>query len=181
MYDLSKIYKHGEDVYIAENVVIKRPHLMTIGSHVAIDSYFYCTTQVELGSYIHIAPLVSVIGGEKASFTMSDFCTIAAGCRIVCAGDEYLGEGLISPVIPDEFRDNIICKPVVMMPYSAFGTSVVVNPGVTLNEGAVVGANSYVSHDIPAWEIWAGSPAKFIRKRPSEKMLKYGEVLLNEL
>ncbi len=28
-----------------------------------------------------------------------------------------------------------------------------------IGEGAVVGANSVVTSDVPAWEIWAGSPA----------------------
>ena len=36
--------------------------------------------------------------------------------------------------------------------------------GVTIGENAVIGACSLVSKDIPANEIWAGNPIKFIKK-----------------
>lgn len=42
---------------------------------------------------------------------------------------------------------SIICKPVI------------------IGEGAVVGAGSIVTKDIPDNEIWAGNPARFIKKR----------------
>jgi len=42
--------------------------------------------------------------------------------------------------------------------------TLVVKP-VTIGEGAVVGAGSVVTKDIPDYEVWAGNPAKFIRKR----------------
>ncbi len=38
-------------------------------------------------------------------------------------------------------------------------------PGVTIGEGAVIGANSVVSRDIPAFSVAAGAPAAVIRKR----------------
>ena len=42
--------------------------------------------------------------------------------------------------------------------------TMVVKP-VTIGEGAIVGAGSIVTKDIPANEVWAGNPARFIRKR----------------
>ena len=36
---------------------------------------------------------------------------------------------------------------------------------VTIGERAIIGAGSVVTKDIPANEVWAGNPAKFIRKR----------------
>ena len=35
--------------------------------------------------------------------------------------------------------------------------------GVKINDGAVIGANSLVTKDVPADEIWAGNPARFIK------------------
>jgi len=46
------------------------------------------------------------------------------------------------------------------------GTHVVVLPGVSIGEGAIVAAGSVVTSSIPAWEIWGGVPAKFIKNRP---------------
>lgn len=44
------------------------------------------------------------------------------------------------------------------------GARSIILKGVTIGEGAVVGAGSVVTKDIPAGEIWAGNPAKFIKK-----------------
>lgn len=52
-YDYNSLMKFGNDVYISPNVEIKRPQLISIGNHVAIDSYFYITTGAHLGDYIH--------------------------------------------------------------------------------------------------------------------------------
>ena len=43
------------------------------------------------------------------------------------------------------------------------GGRVIILPGVSIGEGAVVGAGSVVTKSIPAGEIWGGNPAKFIR------------------
>lgn len=40
-----------------------------------------------------------------------------------------------------------------------------VKAGVTIHNGAVIGMGSVVTHDVPAYEIWAGNPARMIRKR----------------
>lgn len=45
------------------------------------------------------------------------------------------------------------------------GARTVITKPVTIGGNAVVGAGSIVTKDIPANEIWAGNPARFIRKR----------------
>lgn len=40
------------------------------------------------------------------------------------------------------------------------GTGCIVMPGVTVGEGAVVGAGAMVTKDIPAWTLALGCPAK---------------------
>ena len=51
------------------------------------------------------------------------------------------------------------------------GMNTMILPGVTIGEGAVIGACSLVTKDIPAWTIAAGVPAKVIRyvRNESEK------------
>ncbi len=44
------------------------------------------------------------------------------------------------------------------------GANSVILPGVEIGEGAVVGANSFVNRNIPANEVWIGSPAKSTRR-----------------
>jgi len=49
------------------------------------------------------------------------------------------------------------------------GTQSIVMPGVTIGEGAIVGAYSLVTKDIPAWTIAIGRPAKVVKKVPLKK------------
>jgi len=180
MYDLSRLGSCGEDVYISENVEIKRPYLVNIGSHIAIDSYFYCTANLRTGDYVHIASMVSIIGGVNASLFIGNFCTIAAGCRILCASDNFSGDGLVTaPGIPKEFLNGISFMPIFMGDYSSLASNVVVTSGVKIGQGAVIGANSYVNRDVPPWETWAGSPIRCLKYRPSKKMIDFGEKLKN--
>lgn len=57
-----------------------------------------------------------------------------------------------------------ISKPVEIKDGAFVGAHSIVLKGVTIGEGAVVGAGSVVTKSIPDGEIWAGNPAKYIRK-----------------
>ena len=170
--ELNQLKACGEDVFIHNNVLIKRPHLVSVGSHVAIDAGFYCTVGAEIGDYIHIAPYVSIIGGASGFIKISNFATIAAGSRLICGGDEHGGTGLVGPTIPDEYRDRVIIEPIILEAFANVATNAVIMPGVTLREGSVVGACSLVLHDTEPWTIYVGVPAKPLRVRPREKMLE---------
>ena len=45
------------------------------------------------------------------------------------------------------------------------GSNTIIMPGIIIGNHAVVGAGSIVTKNIGDFEIWAGTPAKFIRKR----------------
>ena len=49
--------------------------------------------------------------------------------------------------------------------YAFIGARTIISKPVKIGKGAVVGAGSVVTKDIPEGEVWAGNPAKFIRKR----------------
>jgi acetyltransferase-like isoleucine patch superfamily enzyme len=46
------------------------------------------------------------------------------------------------------------------------GTHCVVLPGVVIDRGAVVAAGSVVTKHVPAYQVWGGVPARFIKDRP---------------
>lgn len=176
-YDTSLLKACGEDTFVSANVEIRRPHLVSVGSHTAIDSGFYLTTGAQIGDYVHLAPAITIVGGEKGLFVMKDFSTLAAGSRIICGSDDHLGEGLVGPTIPEPYKDRVKVAPVIFERFANIGTNVVIMPGVTLGEGSVVGACSLVTRDTEPWSVYAGIPAKKIKERPRDKILRYAREL----
>jgi dTDP-4-amino-4,6-dideoxy-D-glucose acyltransferase len=169
----SQAYKNlGSDVRIDPMVSIRYPELVSFGNHVAVDFAFCCTTALETGDYVHIAPHVSVIGGASALLKLGHFCNLAAGSRVICASDAFAGEGLIGvgPAIPKKYRDRVFNSPVILENFANVGSNVVLMPGVVLAEGTVIGAGSVVTQSTEPWTIYVGTPARPIKKRISEKM-----------
>jgi len=175
-FNFSLLKQAGEDVLIHPFVSITRPELILLGSHVSIDPWFHCTTALETGDYVHISSHVSIIGGKNGKLKMGNFTNISTGGKIVCGSDRFLGKGIVSaPGIPEEFRDELIVKPVIFEDFVNTGANVTVLPGVTLSEGSVIGACSLVTKDTEPWTIYVGSPARPIKVRPKEKILEYAK------
>jgi putative colanic acid biosynthesis acetyltransferase WcaF len=68
-----------------------------------------------------------------------------------------------------DYRDPsmpLIVAPIVIESYAWVAADVFVGPGVTVGEGAVVGARSTVIHDVAPWTVVAGSPATPRSVRP---------------
>jgi acetyltransferase-like isoleucine patch superfamily enzyme len=160
----------GIDVFLNDFVSITRPELVKIGNHVAIDFGFVCTTGLVIGDYVHISPHVSVIGGKKTSLNIEDFCFISTGSRMICGSELFQGDGLIGPMIPDEYKDNQILEPINLKRFSGVCANSVVMSGVVMSEGSVLGANSFLKESTEPWTIYAGSPARPIKQRKKEKM-----------
>lgn len=177
VFDIKSLKHIGTDVFIAESVVMRRPHLVSIGSHVAIDHGVYITTQAQLGDYIHLSPYITVIGGEKSRLEVGDFCTIAAGTRIIAGSDSFMGHGFTSVTVPEQYRDTVTFSTVKLERFAGIGTNAVIMPGVTIAEGSVVGANALVTKSTEPWTIYMGSPARPVKLRPREKMLAYAKEL----
>ncbi len=60
---------------------------------------------------------------------------------------------------------RLITAPVVISPQAWVCARAFISPGVTVGEGAVVGAQSVVTSDVPRWMVVAGSPARYIKQR----------------
>lgn len=176
-FDYSLLKSCGEDVFISARAEIRRPQLVSVGKHVAIDSGVYITTQAEIGDYIHLSPYITVIGGAKSKIIVEDFVTIAAGSRIIAGSDKFLGDGFTSVTVPDEYRDTVEFSTVYFKRFCGVGTNVVIMPGVTIAEGSVIGACSLVTKDTEPWTIYMGIPARPIKLRRKEKLLEYAKKL----
>ena len=53
-----------------------------------------------------------------------------------------------------------------------FGQNVTVLPGIHIGDGAIIGANSVVSKDIPPYSIAAGNPCRVVNKRFDDEMIE---------
>jgi putative colanic acid biosynthesis acetyltransferase WcaF len=69
-----------------------------------------------------------------------------------------------------DFKDpslQLITKPITIGKNSFIGARVMILPGVSIGDQAIVGAMSVVSKDVPDHQIVAGNPAKKIGERTS--------------
>ena len=82
---------------------------------------------------------------------------IMAGAHI--GHDAIIGEG--SDVCPNA----VVCGYAEVGDGAKIYSGAVISPRVKVGDGAIVAANSVVTKDIPAFEVWGGSPARFIRMR----------------
>lgn len=69
-----------------------------------------------------------------------------------------------SSVVPEDQRQNITDS-VTLSRETFVGSGAVIMPGVTLHEGAAVGATAYVDEDVPPWTIQLPNGAQLDRPR----------------
>lgn len=114
------------------------------GKNIIIDDFvmIYAKKTMQIGNYVHIACFTSILGGEE--FVMEDFSWISSGSRIFTGSDDLKDWGFGNPTIPEEYR-NVKRAPIFMKKFACVGANTVVLPGVTIGEGATVGANSVVT------------------------------------
>jgi acetyltransferase-like isoleucine patch superfamily enzyme len=146
------------------------------GKEVLIDDFvlIYARAPMEIGNHVHIAAFTSITGG--AAFSMDDFSGISQGCRILTGSEDFLEWGFGNPTLPEEFR-NVKREPIHIGRFSIVGANSVVLPGVTIGEGAMVGAGSVVTRNLEPWGVYLGNRRIKMRNREAvmatyEKFLK---------
>lgn len=166
----------GENVTIYELVRIISPERIAVGSHVLIDDFVFIQggAGLRIGSHVHLASHSSITGGGTG--TLGNFVSLGSGARVLTGTDLSDGTGLINPTIPARLRavqrgSTTLCDHVFV------GANAVVFPGLVLGTGAVVGAGSVVTTDLDPWTIYVGAPARSIKRRPSERILRYAAEL----
>lgn len=166
----------GKDIVIDNDVLVKQ-EVNINGSHVAIDKGFYCTTNANIGSYVHIGPYVTIIGGKQSNFKAAGFNNIMAGARIICGSDRFDDSGLFGSMIPEELKGAQIIKPVIMEEFSNIGTNAIVLPGSILRKGVLLTAGSLLIGDTEEWGVYKGNPAVLVKKIDSTKIIENAKKL----
>lgn len=170
----------GEDVFIWERAKILNPETISLGDSVIVDDFVFIMggKRTEIGSFVHIASHTSLVGGGE--LIMEDFAGLSGGVRVYTGNEDYLGGSLTNPAVPAPYR--ISTRGFVhIRKHAIIGANAVILPGVTIGEGAVVGALSFVTRDIEPWTINVGSPAKPVRERRRDRMLELEQQLREEL
>lgn len=150
------------------------------------------TPDVKLGSNVVIHNFVNLYGCEIGDETgIGAFVEIQKNARIgkrckiqshtfICEGviieDEVMiSHGVVfindrdpSAVTPGgslKTEADWVCIPTIVKKRAAIGSNATVMCGVTIGEGALVGAGAVVTKDVPPNTIVVGNPARALRKR----------------
>ena len=67
---------------------------------------------------------------------------------------------------------------VILSLFSNILTNAIVLPGITVGEGAVVGAGAVLGSNAEPWSIYLGNPARKIKTRKKEDMIRYAQKLI---
>ncbi len=132
----------------------------------------------EFGEFTYGAPAIHWLG-EKARLKIGRYCSIASGVHIYLGGnhrtDWVTTYPFPAPPINQLFpgAETISGHPatkgdVIIGNDVWLANHAVILSGVTIGDGAAIGANTIVTRDVDPYTIVAGNPARFIRKRFSE-------------
>lgn len=92
--------------------------------------------------------------------------TIRLGRRVVISQGAHLCSGT------HDYEDPgfpLYAKPITVHDHAWIAAEAFIHPGTTIGEGAVVGARSVVTKDVPPWMVSAGHPCKPIKPRVLKK------------
>mgnify|MGYP002649945371 CR=1 FL=1 len=167
----------GKQVLVSRKASIYGVKRMSLGNHVRIDDFCILSGRIKLGDYVHIGAYTGLFAGD-AGIEMHDFSSTSSRCVIYAESDDYSGESLTNPTIPDQYKELETGK-IVVGRHVILGTGTSLLPGVTIGEGTAVGAMSLVVKPLEPWGIYVGVPCKRIGER-KKTLLKKEEMLLIE-
>jgi len=107
--------------------------------------------------------------GEDCGFTGTTLVAadrITMGDRVLVGGNASIVDFDFHPLTPEERAENInagAAAPIVIEDDVFVGMEALILKGVTVGEGAVVGAGSVVTQDVPPRTVVAGNPAEVVR------------------
>lgn len=113
-----------------------------------------------VGKHVFIGDYVHVDLGHADLIHIDDYAHITAGCRLLChqrnLSDYHIGDNAAK--CGYRLGEIRIGKGVMV------GMETMIMPGVTIGDGAVIGAHSTVLKNVPAYTVAMGSPAKVVKE-----------------
>jgi acetyltransferase-like isoleucine patch superfamily enzyme len=155
----------GENVRVSEHATLVGVENMHFGSNIRIDSHVVILSRrgrLEIGNNVHLEPASSIVTHNGVS--IGNYCTVSHGVRLFTASADYSGEWLTN-VFPDERFQKPKVGSITLGDHVIVGANSVVMPGVTIGEGAAIGALSFIRHSIEGWRIYGGNPLKDLGPR----------------
>lgn len=143
----------------------------------------------EIDSTVHICSGSHVVNSKLSRYTdvgydcklvnveMGAFCSLASG--IIIGSESHPMNWVSMSSVFTENRDSIKRKfahhqyrPSIRTYIGNdvwIGDRAIIKAGVRVGNGAVIGMGSVVTHDVGAYEVWAGNPARMIKRRFDEE------------
>ncbi len=124
-----------------------------IGENVNICSHCFIENDVKIGNNVTVKCGVQIWDGIE----LED--NVMIGSNVTFTNDLY----------PRAKNKNWKLLRTKICKGATVGAGSTILPGLTIGEGAMIGAGSVVTKDVPAGELWVGSPAVFKRKIVEEQ------------
>lgn len=171
--------KLGKNIKISRKTSFYGVSKISIGDNTRIDDFCVISAGeggIEIGRNVHIACFCSVIG--KVKITLGDFAGLSSHSAIFSSSDDFSGSALTNPTVPEKYK-NVKNAPVYLGKHVIIGSHACILPGVTIADGAAIGAGSLVTKNISEFVLAAGAPCKKIKDR-NRDLLKLEKEYLSE-
>ena len=169
---------YGKNLKISDKAVFYRPERIEMGNNIQIDDFCIIANNIKFHNNIHIAAGTYLLSGPNSIIELEDYTGVAFQSLILTNSDDYRGEFMTNPTIPEKYR-KITESSVILRKHSLVGSGSKIMPGVEIKEGTSIGAMSLVTKSTKSWKIYFGIPARVIGER-SKHILELEQQLKNE-
>lgn len=159
--DVKISISRGGELYIRlrkvrNRLVIARKGLRGVDPRAYIHPSSHVATDLVAGPFVFIGRNCSIAPQVK----LGRYSMLASNIAIV--GDDHKWS---EPGIPMQFAGRSTQHETIIGADVWLGHGVIVMRGVNIGDGTIIAAGAIVTKDVPAYEIWAGTPARKLRDR----------------